>query len=269
MTFQLRVERALTKSPICIGLDPDLNKLPSAFKKEPASILEFNKKIIETTCDLAGAYKPNFAFYEAFGAQGWEILEGTIRLIRSATPETIIIADAKRGDIGNTAALYAQSVFYHLGCDAITVSPYMGLDSVQPFIADKNYGAFVLCLTSNEGSKDFQYRTTEDKKMYEFVAEKVSGWDNHRNCGLVVGATHSDEMAAVRKISGAMPFLIPGIGAQGGDLESAVKINFDGQKVNAFINSSRAILYASGGNDFAEAARKAAIAMKNQIEAVI
>ena len=265
MNFHERLNAALVRSSICIGLDPDLEKLPSGLNSLDG-ILPFNRAIIDATFDLVGAYKPNFAFYEVHGAEGWNILDQTIVYIRSKSKEIIVIGDAKRGDIGNTANLYAQSILKELDCDCVTLNPFMGYDSIEPFIRDENRGAFILCLTSNPGARDFQYFSSDREPLYRCIAEKVLSWNKNHNCGLVVGATHSKEMELVRQSAGPMPFLIPGVGAQGGDLAAVVKTNHDGEKINAFINSSRAILYASGKKDFPEAARKATMDMKKQIE---
>ena len=268
MNFHQRLNAALLRSAVCIGLDPDIDKLPSGMRS-PDKILAFNKDIIDATFDLVGAFKPNFAFYEAHGAEGWKILEQTVRHIRSKSGEIVVIADAKRGDIGNTANLYAQSILQELDFDCVTLSPFMGYDSIEPFIRDEDRGAFILCLTSNDGARDFQYFSSDREPLYRFIAEKVVLWNKHQNCGLVVGATHAKEMELTRRSAGSLPFLIPGVGAQGGDLESVVKINFDGQKINGFINSSRAILYASSEANFAAAAREATLDLKNQIDDIL
>ncbi len=258
MTFQFRCERALIRSPLCVGLDPDEALLPPAVRSGADALLQFNLAIVDATCDLAGAYKPNLAFYEVHGTRGFEVLEATIRHIRSRQPDALIIADAKRGDIGNTSKAYAAAMFHKLGCDAVTVNPYMGRDSVEPYLEDDSKGAFVVCLTSNRGSSDFQWLDCGGRPLYEIVAGQVSSWNTRGNCGLVVGATQPERRAAIRKAAGRMPFLVPGVGAQGGDVETSVRINNDGAFVNAFINASRSILYASREEDFAEAARAAA-----------
>jgi len=268
MNFHQRLNAALSHSCICIGLDPEIGKLPLGMQSRD-KILSFNKEIVNATCDLVGAYKPNFAFYEAHGHEGWQILEQTVRHIRSKSPDIVIIADAKRGDIGNTGNLYAQSIFRELDFDCVTVSPFMGYDSIEPFIRDEDRGAFVLCLTSNEGARDFQYFSSDREPLYRYIAEKVLSWNTRQNCGLVVGATHVKEMELTRRSAGTLPFLIPGVGAQGGDLESAVRINFDGKKINGFINSSRTILYASSGANFLDAARQATVDLKNRVDTIL
>ncbi len=265
MTFHQRLGHALSHSSICVGLDPDPDQMPAVLRSEKNPIVQFNRAIIDATHDLVGAYKPNFAFYEAQGRDGWSMLEATVAHVRSRSASAVVIADAKRGDMGNTAGMYARAVFRNMDFDCVTLNPYLGFDSVEPFIRDESKGVFILCLTSNPGSRDFQYAGSPGKKLYERVAEKVLEWNGLGNCGLVVGATHAEEMKQLRTLAGSLPFLIPGVGSQGGDLDAAVRINFDGKRINAFINSSRAILYASGEKDFAEAARRAVLEMKQKI----
>ena len=232
MTFHQRTEKALAHSSVCVGIDPDLNLIPA-----------FNRALIDATVDVVGAYKLNFAFYEAMGTEGWQTLTDTVKHIRTRSDMVIIIADAKRGDIGNTSSKYAQAILQEMNFDCITINPYMGRDSVEPFIQDENKGAFVLCLTSNKGSDDFQRRDINGKKNYEIVAANVLKWNNLNNCGLVVGATHPEEMQNIR--------------------------SWDGKKVNAFINSSRAVIYASKEKDFAERARVEVLALKQSIERIV
>lgn len=269
MTFKERIETALAKSSVCVGLDPDAALLPDIVRSEKNPVLAFNRALIDATIESAGAYKPNFAFYEAMGIEGWKILIDTVKHIRSSSDNAMIIADAKRGDIGNTSLKYAQAILQEMDFDCITLSPYMGFDSVEPFIRDEKKGAFVLCLTSNKGSSDFQRIDAGGQKNYEKIAKSVLEWNKLNNCGLVVGATHPDEMKHIRGISGNMPFLVPGIGAQGGDLEAAVRANWDGSKVNAFINSSRGIIYASKEKDFAERAGEETAKLKKSIEKIV
>ncbi len=257
MYFSEKLNRALDLSCICIGLDPDLSKLPECVRKKSNPVSEFIETIIRSTRDKAGAYKLNFAFYEALGARGWNILKDTVSLIRHTAPEALLIADAKRGDIGNTAEQYARAITEDLDFDCITVNPYMGYDSVEPFIRNPGKGAFILCLTSNPGSKDFQYLSDGTMRWFEHVALRVRDWNHNKNCGLVVGATHPGEMQKVRDIAGDMPFLIPGVGAQGGDLESSLRVNWNGYRVLALINASRTVLYAGDGESYGEAAAKA------------
>jgi len=244
------------KSWLCIGLDPDPELMPVI------DVLEFNKAIIESTSDLVCAYKPNLAFYEAMGTDGLAILEKTLKQVPTHIP---VIGDAKRGDIGNTAKAYARALFSVLGFDAATVSPYLGFDSVQPFISYEDKAVFILCRTSNKGAMDFQGLLTDGSPLYEIVAQKAKQWNIHGNIGLVVGATYPGELQRVRSICPDMPLLIPGIGAQGGDLASAVAGGADARGEKAIINVSRQILYASKGRDFAEAAKKMAEKIRDQI----
>jgi orotidine-5'-phosphate decarboxylase len=243
---------------LCIGLDPDPELMPEV------DVLEFNRAIIGATSDLVCAYKPNLAFYEALGIDGLRILEKTIKQVPGRIP---VIGDAKRGDIGNTAKAYARALFSVLGFDAATVSPYLGFDSVEPFVSYEDKGIFILCRTSNKGALDFQSLMTNGLPLYEIVAQKAQQWDTHGNIGLVVGATYPDELKRVRSMCPDMPLLIPGIGAQGGDLASAVGYGVDARGENAIINVSRQILYASTGNDFAQAARTVAEGIRGQINA--
>ena len=248
------------KSLLCIGLDPDPELMPKV------DILQFNKAIIDATHDLACAYKPNLAFYEALGIEGLSILHKTIEHVPSRIP---IIGDAKRGDIGNTAKAYAKALFSIVGFDAATVNPYLGFDSIEPFISYRDKGVFILCRTSNRGALDFQNLCTDGLPLYEVVAQKAREWNVHGNIGLVVGATYPEELKKVRSICPEMCLLIPGIGAQGGDLASAVKYGVDTQGEKAIINVSRQILYASKRKDFAQAARNVAEKIRNQINSYL
>jgi orotidine-5'-phosphate decarboxylase len=244
------------ESWLCIGLDPDAERMPEV------DVLQFNKAIVEATSDLVCAYKPNLAFYEALGTQGLVTLEKTIKHIPGHIP---VIGDAKRGDIGNTAKAYAKALFSVLGFDAATVNPYLGHDSIEPFISYRDKGVFILCRTSNKGAADFQDRRIDGRPLYEVVAQKAKEWNIHGNVGLVVGATYPEQLKKVRSICPEMPLLIPGIGAQGGDLASAVRYGVDAQGEKATINVSRQILYASREKDFAQAARNAAEKIRSQI----
>ena len=248
-------------SLLCVGLDPDPELMP-----EGIAVPEFNKAIIEATQDLVCAYKLNLAFYEVLGSQGFDILKGTVDYIPSEIP---VIGDAKRGDIGNTAKAYARALFTRLGFDAATVNPYLGYDSLEPFIEYRDKGIFILCRTSNPGSVDFQalgcQLAGQSRPLFELVAVKAAEWNKYGNIGLVVGATHPEELRLIRKSHPDMPLLIPGIGAQGGDLASAVCYGVDAKGERAIIASSRQILYASPGKDFAQAARKAASELRDQI----
>ena len=241
---------------LCIGLDPDPELMPGV------DVLQFNKAIIEATCDLVCAYKPNLAFYEALGTEGLAILEKTVKYMPGHIP---VIGDAKRGDIGNTAQAYAKALFSVLGFDAATVNPYLGFDSIEPFINNQDKGVFILCRTSNPGATDFQNLCINGLPLYEVVAQKASEWNIHGNIGLVVGATYPEELKRVRSICPEMPLLIPGIGAQGGDLASAVRYGADARGRKAIISVSRQILYASQQKDFAQAARNAAREIRTQI----
>ena len=241
---------------LCIGLDPDPELMPDV------DVLQFNKAIIEATSDLVCAYKPNLAFYEALGVEGLAVLEKTVKHIPGDIP---VIGDAKRGDIGNTAKAYARALYSVLGLDAATVNPYLGFDSIEPFISHRDNGVFILCRTSNKGAADFQDLPINGLPLYEAVAQKASEWNTHGNIGLVVGATYPEELKKVRSICPEMPLLIPGIGAQGGDLASAVGYGVDARVEKAVINVSRQILYASKEKDFARAARNVAEKIRSQI----
>jgi orotidine-5'-phosphate decarboxylase len=248
-------------SLLCVGLDPDPALMP-----EKIGVYEFNKAIIDATADLVCAYKPNIAFYEAMGNAGMDALKKT----RDYIPEGIpVIVDAKRGDIGNTAKAYAQSLFDHFNFDATTASPYLGYDSLEPFIKYRDRGVFILCRTSNTGAADFQsliIKTDGGQKMlFEIVAEKVDEWNKSGNLGLVVGATYPEELKLIRERYPEMPLLIPGVGAQGGELLQVVKYGVDARRQRTIINSSRQILYASKGKDFAAAARQAAKDLRDKI----
>jgi len=250
------------ESLLCVGLDVDPALTPSHIKSSSNPVLLFNRRVIDATSDLVCAYKLNLAFYEALGDQGWHILRQTL----SHIPRSIItIGDGKRGDIGNTAERYAKALYNDLGFDAATVNPYMGRDSVQPFTRSESHCAFVLILTSNEGSSDFQRITLGGRPFYEKVLQAAVSWNAKKNIGLVVGATHPEELQPIRKLAPDMPILIPGIGKQGGDLESAVRYGCNKKGELAIINASRSVIYASGGKDFASAARKEATRLRNQI----
>jgi orotidine-5'-phosphate decarboxylase len=264
MTFTQRLQEVQAKqnSLLCIGLDVDLDKVPQNLQFSSNPVLEFNRQIIEATQDLVCAYKPNLAFYEAVGERGFTTLKETVKLI----PKSVLtIGDAKRGDIGNTAERYAKSLFDDFGFDSVTVNPYMGFDSVEPFLKNPTKGAFLLALTSNAGSKDFQRLKVSGKPLYEKVVRTAKKWNTNNNIGLVVGATHPRELKAIRKIVPDMPLLIPGIGKQGGDLKSAIRDGCDKNGQLAIINASRSIIYASSGNNFAEAARAEAKKMVEEM----
>ena len=240
-------------SILCVGLDSDLDKTPEFLGKNVYSLLEFNRQIIEATKDLVCAYKINFAFYEQYGVEGIEVLKKTFDLIPS---EIFTIADAKRGDIGNTSKAYARSVYDYFGADSITVHPYMGYDSVRPFLEFEGKFVFLLALTSNNGSKDFQYLEVNGEKLYKKVLSQSVLWGDAERLGYVVGATHPEELGAIRNIVSDRLLLIPGVGVQGGDVELTLKANRSGL---AIINVSRDVIYVSNGVDFAEKSREKAI----------
>jgi len=249
------------RSLLCVGLDSDPAQIPDGL-----SVIEFNKAIIDATSDLVCAYKPNVAFYEAQGADGFDTLKRTVEYIPDDIP---VIADAKRGDIGNTAKAYARALFTHFNFDATTVSPYLGLDSLEPFIEYQDKAIFILCRTSNAGAVDFQSLLCESENgshlLFEVVARKAGQWNKYGNIGLVVGATYPEELKLIRQMQPEMPLLIPGIGAQGGDLALTVRYGVDARGEKAVINSSRQIIFASREKDFAEAARQAALALRDGI----
>lgn len=249
------------QSYLCIGLDTDLSKIPAHLHQEPDPVFNFNKAIIDATAAYCVAYKPNTAFYEANGSKGWQSLEKTVAYIRENYPEQFIIADAKRGDIGNTSANYARAFFDMMNVDALTVAPYMGFDSVQPFLSFENRWIIVLALTSNSGSEDFQCLNIQNsnKKLYEEVLSKVSSWADPEKVMFVVGATHPEELGAIRKMLPEYFFLVPGVGSQGGDLQAISEAGLNKQ-CGLLVNSSRGIIYASKDVDFAE---KAAVEAKN------
>jgi orotidine-5'-phosphate decarboxylase len=250
------------KSFLCVGLDTELSKIPQHLHDTEDPVFEFNKAIIDATKDYCVAYKPNLAFYEAQGIKGWQSLQKTIDYI----PKDIFtIADAKRGDIGNTSRLYAETFFKTYNFDAVTVAPYMGEDSVKPFLAFENKWVIVLGLTSNAGSNDFQFlETTDNFYLHEKVIQKVQEWGSPDNLMFVIGATHPEHFANIRKIAKEHFYLVPGVGAQGGDLEAVARYGMN-QDVGLLINSSRAIIYASSGLDFAERANEAAQQLQRQM----
>ncbi len=263
MNFIEKLNNAVQKnnSLLCIGLDPDPKLMP-----DKTGVFQFNQAIIEATADLVCAYKPNLAFYEALGDEGLDALKRTVEFIPDNIP---VIGDAKRGDIGNTAKAYARAIFENLSFDATTVSPYLGFDSIEPFIQYHDKGIFILCRTSNAGAVDFQSLRCEvesgHRPLFELVALKASQWNTYGNIGLVIGATYPEELRLIRQAHPDMLLLIPGIGAQGGDIALTVGYGVDGRGGGAIINSSRQIIYASRGKDFAEAARQAASELRDQI----
>lgn len=249
------------KSLLCVGLDTDPELIPAK-----TDVFEFNKAIIDATADLVCAYKPNLAFYETLGAEGFDALKRTVDYIPEAIP---VIGDAKRGDIGSTAKAYAKALFDILNFDATTVNPYLGFDSIEPFIQYRDKEIFIVCRTSNAGAVDFQDLRCESEKgyrpLFELVALKANQWNTYGNIGLVVGATYPEELKLIRQNYPEMPLLIPGIGTQGGDLALTVRYGVDARHERTIINSSRQIIYASRGKDFAEVARRAALSLRDQI----
>lgn len=256
------------KSFLCVGLDTDIKKIPQHLLNEDDPVFAFNKAIIDATAQYAVAYKPNTAFYEVYGAKGWASLEKTINYIKENHPEIFVIADAKRGDIGNTSANYARAFFETLKADAITVAPYMGVDSVEPFLGFDDKWVILLALTSNKGSKDFQYLNADGKEMYKNVLLKSQEWSDDQKMMYVVGATHPEELGEIRKMLPNHFFLVPGVGAQGGDLQVVAKFGLNNQ-VGLLVNSSRGIIYASNGEDFAEKAAGEAKKLQQQMEELL
>ena len=267
-TEQLVTQIRLKKSFLCIGLDVDLTKIPQHLLKREDPIFEFNKAIIDATHDICVAYKPNTAFYEAYGIKGWQSLQKTIDYINKNHPEIFTIADAKRGDIGNTSSMYAKAFFEDLNFDSVTVAPYMGKDSVEPFLAFKNKHTIMLALTSNEGAFDFQTKNVDGKELYKVVIETSKSWKNSEKLMYVVGATKAEYFAEIRKIIPTSFLLVPGVGAQGGSLQEVCKYGMN-DTIGLLINSSRGIIYASSGIDFAQKARAEAIKMQLEMKEIL
>lgn len=256
------------KSFLCIGLDVDLNKIPQFLLEKEDPIFEFNKAIIDATHHLCVAYKPNTAFYEAYGIKGWKSLEKTIHYLNENHPEVFTIADAKRGDIGNTSTMYAKAFFEDLSFDSVTVAPYMGKDSVEPFLAFENKHTILLALTSNQGAFDFQTKKVDEQELYKQVLKTSKTWNNSENLMYVVGATKAEFLADIRQIIPNSFLLVPGVGAQGGNLQDVCKYGMNSQ-VGLLINSSRGIIYASNKSDFAEAAAKKASELQQQMAEIL
>jgi len=251
-------------SLVCVGLDPEIERFPSQIRGEPSPIFHFNKAVIDATADLVCAYKPQFAHYAAYEAE--DQLERTIEYVHRAYPAVPVILDAKRGDIGNTAERYAIEAFERYGADAVTVNPYLGGDSLEPFLRHADKGVVVLCRTSNPGAGDLQDLDVGSRPLYQVVAElAATRWNSRGNCLLVVGATYPRQLAEVRGLVGDMPLLVPGVGAQGGDVAQAVQSGQTRSGTGLIVSSSRAILYASAGADFARAARAATETLRMQI----
>ena len=272
MTFleKLLAAERQNHSLLCVGLDPEPERLPEELRALPVekAIVQFCRTIIEATASYASVYKPNLAFFEVLGPAGMEALQEVVRAIPAHIP---VIADAKRGDIGNTASRYAAAIFETYGFDAVTVNPYLGYDAVAPFLAYRDRGVLLLCRTSNPSARDFQDLLVQSdsgqvRPLYEVVAERVQGWNEAGNCALVVGATYPQELRTIRALCPDLPILIPGIGVQGGDLEACVPAAVDAHGERAMLSASRSILYASSGTDYAIAAANEARALRDAIE---
>ena len=269
MTTQALIEQIRKKkSFLCIGLDVDLTKIPTHLLAFEDPIFEFNKAIIDATHHLCVSYKPNTAFYEAYGLKGWRSLEKTIQYLNANYPEIYTIADAKRGDIGNTSTMYAKAFLEDLAFDSVTVAPYMGKDSVEPFLAFKNKHTIMLALTSNKGAFDFQTSETNGQELYKQVLETSKTWENSENLMYVVGATKAEYFKEIRKIVPNSFLLVPGVGAQGGNLQDVCKYGMS-DNVGLLINSSRGIIYAGNDENFAQAAAKKAKELQEQMEVVL
>ena len=250
---------------LCVGLDTDIKKIPEHLLREENPIFAFNKAIIDATAPYCVAYKPNTAFYESRGTEGWQAFEETVKYIKANYPDQFIIADAKRGDIGNTSKMYARSFFEHLDIDAVTVAPYMGEDSVTPFLGYEGKWVILLALTSNKGSHDFQFMKEADgKRLFENVITKSQGWAGPEEMMYVVGATQGEMFKDIRAVAPDSFLLVPGVGAQGGSLEEVAKYGMI-DDCGLLVNSSRGIIYASSGEDFAEAAGREAAKLRDQM----
>ncbi len=269
MTTQHLIEQIHKKNSfLCIGLDVDLDKIPNHLLSAEDPIFAFNKAIIDATHHLCVAYKPNVAFYEAYGLKGWQSLEKTIAYLNKKHPEIFTIADAKRGDIGNTSSRYAKVFLEDLGFDSITIAPYMGKDSVEPFLAVKNKHTILLALTSNPGAFDFQTLKVNNHELYKEVIKVSKTWNNSENLMYVVGATKAEYLAEIRTIIPDSFLLVPGVGAQGGSLQEVCKYGMN-EQIGLLVNSSRGIIYASNGKDFAEAASKKAKTLQLEMKAIL
>jgi orotidine-5'-phosphate decarboxylase len=254
-------------SLVCVGLDTKYDKIPEHIKDLHNPIFEFNRRIIDATADLVCAYKPNSAFYEAYGQEGIKQLKMTFDYLGEHYPEVVTVLDAKRADIGNTNNGYVAFAYEYLQADSITLHPYLGKEALAPFLARVDKGNFILCKTSNQGSGEFQNLVdSEGKSLYQKIAESVeNNWNENSNCGLVTGATYPEELEEIRKVCPKLPFLVPGIGAQGGDVEKTVKAGLNSNNAGMLINSSRGIIFASSDVDFAEVARQKTFEIKDQI----
>ena len=267
-TQELVAQIKKKKSFLCIGLDVDLEKIPSHLLNNEDPIFAFNKAIIDATHDFCVAYKPNTAFYEAYGLKGWKSLEKTINYLNETYPEIFTIADAKRGDIGNTSAMYAKAFFEDLAFDSVTVAPYMGKDSIEPFLAFKDKHTIMLALTSNEGAFDFQTKKINEKEVYKHVLETSKNWKNSENLMYVVGATKAEYFKEIRKIIPNSFLLVPGVGAQGGSLQDVCTYGLT-KDIGLLINSSRGIIYASKDLNFAKDAALKAEELQQQMATIL
>ncbi len=258
------------RSFLCVGLDTDILKIPKHLLDTTDPLFNFNKEIIDATAEFSVAYKPNLAFYESLGSKGWESLEKTVHYVREKYPDLFLIADAKRGDIGNTSNLYARAFFEYMDFDAVTVAPYMGEDSVKPFMAYLDKWVILLALTSNKGATDFQFLSDEKtgNQLFESVLKTSQNWGNEENMMYVVGATKAEKLKEIREIVPNHFLLVPGVGAQGGSLQDR-KSNGMNSKCGLLVNSSRGIIYASNGTDFAEKAREAAKEVQLEMEVLL
>ncbi|HEY8738516.1 MAG TPA: orotidine-5'-phosphate decarboxylase [Candidatus Dormibacteraeota bacterium] len=267
MTFKekLRASEEASQSLLCLGLDPEPDLMPIQIEATPAGVASFVREIVEATADLVSSYKLNLAFFERWGREGNGLLDQVMAMLRPGKP---VIFDAKRGDLGSTAQAYAHGILQAWGADGVTVNPYLGYDSVAPFLAHKDKEVFVLCRTSNPGANEFQHLRVDGETLYRHVARAGVRWDHYGNLGFVVGATAPAELRDVRQIAGDRLLLVPGIGAQGGDLAAAVRASIRSDGRGAIIPISRGILFASGGKDFADAARRAALSYRDAINAV-
>jgi orotidine-5'-phosphate decarboxylase len=266
MTFVNWLEQIWQRndSLVCVGLDPEPSRLPAHLRNRPDALFEFCRAIVDATADLVCCFKPQFAHFAAQGAEN--ALERLIAHIHAVHPGVPVILDAKRGDIGSTAAFYASEAFDRYGADAVTVNPYLGHDALEPFLRRADKGVVILCRTSNAGARDLQDLDVGGRKLYQHVAAKAAAqWNANGNCLLVVGATYPEELADVRTLVGDMPLLVPGVGAQGGDVEAVVRNGCTRRGSGLVISSSRAILYAGDGEDFADAARKAAVSLRDDV----
>ncbi len=269
MTKEQLVEQIKKKqSFLCVGLDVDLDKIPPHLLALDDPIFEFNKQIIDATHHVAVAYKPNIAFYEAYGIKGWQALQKTITYLNEKYPEVFTIADAKRGDIGNTSTRYAKAFFEDLDFDSITVAPYMGSDSVEPFLAFKNKFTIMLALTSNVGGLDFQTLKIDNEALYKKVLKKSLTWQNFENLMYVVGATRPEYFKEIRQIIPNHFLLVPGVGAQGGSLSEVCKYGLN-KDIGLLVNSTRGIIYASKGEDFAKKAQEQALELQQEMEEIL